>query len=334
MNILINEEQFNVLFPKEDIDFVKSWKEKNGEYPGFRQLQQSVKQINDDEFIPTKVGDIVPDHPKKNITTKTYVDRYLGKTLSYIVAKLKNESGELFTGRKRGEKSYVSQKGKALLRSELEVLTYNTFILEGIEDEIEIDSRRFKETCGGKEPDFVWENKKIIIEVAGMEGEEYQSKLLNAKDCFESLGYTVHIINARNYEKQGKYVNYYIYLCDLLGFIPKQEVLKEPYKFLGYSNQTRQQKQMYIDDNINSLPLSSSQTYKLNKYINQLYGYGIKQYKEKNQMKRFRTSVGKDEIKKHKLENPGMSNQQIAKYFGISKNTVQNATVGMPGLKN
>ncbi len=333
MIILINEEQLNFLFPKEDVDFVKAWKEKNGEYPKFRQLQQSGK-IKNDQFIPTKVGDIVPNHPKKDITTKTYVDRYLKKTLSYIVAKLKMESGELFTGRKRGEKSYVSQQGKALLRSELEVLTYNTFILEGIEDEIEIDSKKFKKTCGGKEPDFVWENKKIIIEVAGMEGEEYQNKLSNAKPCFESLGYTVHIINARNYEKQGKYVNYYIDLCNLLGFIPKQKVIEEPYKFLGYSELNKQQKQKYIDDNINSLPLSSSQTYKLNKYINQLYGYGIKEYKEKNQMKRFRTSIGKDEIKKYKLDNPKMSNQEIANYFGISKNTVQNATVGMSGLKN
>jgi ribosome-binding protein aMBF1 (putative translation factor) len=149
----------------------------------------------------------------------------------------------------------------------------------------------------------------------------------------EKLGYKVIIINAREFEKQSKYVNYYKHLCELLGFELRKNVIEEPYKYLGYTEIDRNFKQKYIDENINKLPLTRKEHYYLNKYINQLYGFGLKEYKEKNLMKRFRHSVDKKEIIKYKTENPTISNSEIAKHFGVSKNTIQQATVGMQGSK-
>jgi hypothetical protein len=245
---------------------------------------------------------------------------------------LSSKSEESFEKGPLGSRNYISIDGKHVLRSELEALTYNIFVLENLQDEIEVDSKRFQKSCN-KIPDFVWENKKIIIEVAGMEDEEYKNKLKNAEDCFKKLGYKIYVINARPFEKLGKYVNYYLYLCDLLGFEPKEEVIKSPYKYLGYKDVDREFRQKYIDNNIDKLPLNPTQRYTINKYLNQLYGYGVKEYKKRNEMKRYRISSDKKEIKKFKIEHPNLSNKEIADHFGVSKNTVQIITTGMEGLK-
>lgn len=324
MKVIVSEQQLNDLnIPKEDIEFVKVWKEKTGHYPKFRELQQSGKYEND-KLISTKVGDILPNHPNNDITLKTYVDLYLGKYLKPIIAIL--SSDEPFTRGNLGSRNYVTIDKKQILRSELEALTYNIFVLENVANEIEVDSKKFKKSCGGKEPDFVWERKKIIIEVAGMEDEQYKSKLANAKNCFESLGYKVYIIDARPFEKQGKYISYYRFLCELLGFEPKDDVIQNPYKYLGYNDIDKEFKQKYIDDTINKIPLTRKEDYTLGKYIKQLYGYGIKEYKKRNELKRFRNSIDKNEIKKYKSENPQLTNKEIAKHFGVGKNLVQGIT--------
>jgi len=319
MKIILTPNQVENLIPQEDEDFVIAWREKNGSFPGFRQLQQSGQRVES----------TLSTHPKSNMTTKEYVDKHLGKFLNLIVAKLSNEMGISLSDKKRGARRYVSKDAKKILRSELEVLTYNIFVIENIANQIEVDSKRFKNICQGKEPDFVWENKKIIIEVAGMEGEDYWKKLNFAEDCFKNLGYTVYVIDARKFEKQSKYIAYYKYLCQLLGFDVKQEVIDSPYKYLGYSEPTKNFKEKYIEDNINSIPYTLQQRYNLNKYLNQLYGYGIKEYKKRQGIKRFRHSVDKNEIIKFKKENPQMSNSKIADHFGLSKNTVQQLTTGL-----
>jgi very-short-patch-repair endonuclease len=321
MNIIITNEQLDKLIPLEDIEFVKKYKEQTGHYPKFRELQNN----------PAKVGDYIPTHSKKNIGLKRYVDKYLGKYLNYINSNLASKSEESFEKGPVGSRNYISIDGKHVLRSELEALTYNIFVLENLQDEIEVDSKIFLKSCN-KIPDFVWENKKIIIEVAGREDEGYKNKLEDAEDCFKKMGYKVYVINARAFEKQGKYVNYYLYLCDLLGFEPKQEVIESPYKYLGYKDVDRKFRQKYIDNNINKLPLNFTQQYTLNKYLNQLYGYGIKEYKKRNDMKRFRNSPDKKEIQQFKTEHPNLSNKEIADYFGVSKNTVQRITFGNEGL--
>lgn len=318
MDVVVTKEQLDRVIPNEDIEFVKAWKKLMDHYPKFRELQQDGR----------KVGDILPTHPKKNIKLKSYVDLYLGKFLNYIIAKLVEESGESIEKHVRGAKSYVSKDAKEILRSELEVLAYNIFVLEGLENEIEVDSKRFLKTCN-KIPDFVWEEKKIVIEIAGMEDKEYFKKLEGAEKCFENLGYKVLIIESRPFEKQSKYVNFYKYFCDLLGFKMKKEVVEAPYKYLGYSEVNREMKQKYIDENINKLPLTTKQHYYLNKYINQLYGYGIKKYKMEQGMRRFRHSIDKNDIRKFKSENPTMSNKEIAKHFGVTRNTIQQVTAKM-----
>lgn len=323
MQIILTKNQVENLIPQEHEDFVVAWLNENDSLPRFRQLQQ----------IGQRVGETLPTHPMSKMTTKEYVDKYLGKFLQLINAKLANEMGISLEDLKTGSQKYVSKDSKKILRSELEILTYNIFVLENVANQIEVDSKRFKKLCGGKEPDFVWENRKIIIELAGMEGEKYWNKLNFAEDCFKKLGYTVYVIDARKFEKQKKYVLYYKYLCELLGFDVKQEVIDSPFKYLGFTELKKEHKEKYIQDNIDKIPYTTGQRYKLNKYLNQLYGYGIKEYKRRQGMKRFRRSVDKNEIIQFKKENPQMSNSEIANHFGISKNTVQQSTIGLPGRK-
>jgi ribosome-binding protein aMBF1 (putative translation factor) len=59
----------------------------------------------------------------------------------------------------------------------------------------------------------------------------------------------------------------------------------------------------------------------------------VRQYKNKMGIPRYATSKSYQEIIDFKRENPQMSNQEIANHFGVSKNTIQTATSGMPGRK-
>ena len=216
---------FELDIPKEHLDFVDAFIEKNNKFPEFRELQYN--------FPNTLVGEFVPEHPKKDIKLKTYVEKYLGKYLNPIRSQVSKDLDISPKKPKRGTKYIASIDGKQFFRSQLEALTYNTFFLEGLANEIEVDSNRFLKTCN-KVPDFIWEKKKLIIEIAGMDSEEYHRKLESARKCFGDLGYKVLIINSRQFEKGLKFVSFYKHLCDLLGFEPKQEVLDSPYQYLGY----------------------------------------------------------------------------------------------------
>lgn len=314
MDIIITDKQFDKLVPQEHVEFVKAWKERTGSYPRFRVLQQSGE----------KVGNTLPTHPLSNITTKTYVDRYLGKFLSGIISRLSAETGETIE-KKFGSKNYSTLDGKYLLRSELEALTYNILWLHGVADEIEVDSRKLKKTCGGKEPDFIWEKRKIIIEVAGWKGDDYEQKLKNAEECFNNLGYKTYIIWDKDFSIVNRYVKYYKYLCELFGFTPKPEVIKEPYKFLSATQVTKDDKQKFIDDNIGKIPYSSGLYRRLSQYINQLHGETVAEYKLKRGLPFYKGSVGSAEIRKFKEENPNLTYLEIAKRLGVSKNTVGRA---------
>lgn len=316
LNQLIFEEKFENVKYKDHVEFIKAWLEMYKEYPTFRQLQQSGK----------KVGDILPSHPKSDITTKTYVDNYLKTDLDKIKAKLISDSGDPVE-QKYGEKNLPTLDGKHLLRSELEVFTYNTFFIHGVADEIEVDSRKLKSQCAGKEPDFIWENRKIIIEIAGWKGDSYAQKLKAAEECFNSLGYKTYVI----WDKEfiiNRYVKFYKFLCDLLGFIPKQEVIDNPFKFLPVKKLTTDEKQKIIDDNIGKIPYSSNLYRKLSKYINQLHGETIAEYKLKRGLPYYEGSVGSSVIQKFREENPTLSYPEIAKRLGVSKNTVGRAIRG------
>jgi DNA-binding CsgD family transcriptional regulator len=137
---------------------------------------------------------------------------------------------------KTGSKKYKSLDGKYTFKSRHEVLAYNIFDKERVLDQIKPEDRQFQKTCH-KVPDFVWENKKIIIEIAGINETfrpGYWKNLLAAKPCLEKLGYTVYIIDTRKGQYKN-YINFYKYLCDLLGFTPKPEIKNDIYSYVGTS---------------------------------------------------------------------------------------------------
>jgi DNA-binding CsgD family transcriptional regulator len=136
---------------------------------------------------------------------------------------------------KTGSKKYKSLDKKQKFKSRHEALAYNIFDKEGVLDQIESEAYRFRKTCN-KVPDFVWENKKIIIEIAGMNDSlapNYWKKLLTAKPCLEKQGYTVYIIDTRTGSIYYNYIKFYKYLCKLLGFTPKAEIIDDIYPYVG-----------------------------------------------------------------------------------------------------
>lgn len=324
MDIIVTDDQMDRIIPKEDFEFVRRYRQIKKSYPSYRDLQQSEE----------RVGDIYPEHSKRGIKLRTYVDDYLGKFLEYINIKLASETGDEYVGKKgRGKKVLLTRDEKQTLRSKLEILTYNVFEFEGVIDEIETDTRKFLKQCH-KQPDFLWENRKLIIEVAGMEGDDYHQKLDSGSECLRNLGYDVIVIDARSFEKKGKFVEYYKFLCEKLKFKVRQDVLNNFATFMGHKHLTREWMQKYIDNNINSQPLTRGQEWRLTQYLDQLYGVGIKEYKKQRGLPRFKKSIPINTIRDFKSKNPNMSNNQIALHFGIHKNTVQTATKGMEGRKN
>jgi hypothetical protein len=131
--------------------------------------------------------------------------------------------------------TYKTLDGKYTLKSRHETLAYNIFDKEGILDQIKPQGQQFQKTCH-KVPDFVWESKKIIIEIAGVNESlrpGYWEKLLTAKPCFEKQGYTVYIIDTRKGSPYYNYIKFYNYLCKLLGFIPKSEIKDNILSYIG-----------------------------------------------------------------------------------------------------
>jgi len=323
MNVIVSQDQIERVIPNEDIEFVRKYREMYSNYPTFRGLQQGKHTV----------GEVHPNHSKKDFKWKSYVDG-LGKLFSLIVMIVSKEMGEELADVKKTGKRLQSLDKKHLFVSKLEAFTYNIFLLENVAQEIELEPKKFLRTCN-KIPDFLWENKKVVIEVAGMESEKYINKLEDAKKCFSDLGYNVITLDARKFERANKFIEYYLYVCNIFGFKPKKEVLGSPYKYLGFTQLQRQDLQKYIDDNINKYnELDRKGQYTLNKYVQELHGMSVRQYKNKIGIPRYSTSVSKQKIIDYKKENPTMSNQEIADYFGVSKNTIQVATSGMVGRNN
>jgi hypothetical protein len=323
MEVVVTQDQLERLIPQEDIEFVRKFREKFGNYPTFRGLQQGNHTV----------GEVHPTHSKKDLKWRSYVDG-LGKLFTQIVMLVSKEKDEELADLKKRGKRFKSLDKKHLFQSKLEAFTYNIFLLENVAQEIELEPKRFLSTCR-KIPDFVWENKKLVIEVAGMEYEDYLNKLENAKGCFSNLGYDVIILDARLFEKANKFVDYYLYVCKTLGFEPKKEVLESPYKYLGFTQLQKKDLQKYIDDNIGRYnELDRKGQYDLNKYIQQLHGMNVRDYKTKMSIPRFSTSIDKKEIINFKRKNPHLSNKEIADHFGVSKNTIQMVTSGIGGRKN
>ena len=227
---------------------------------------------------------------------------------------------------KIGSKKYKSLNGKQNFRSRHEALTYNIFGNEEVLDQIESEAYRFKKTCR-KIPDFVWESKKIIIEIAGMDDiikPGYWKKLLEAKPCFEKQGYTVYIIDTRIGSLYYNYIRFYEHLCDLLGFTPKSEIKNDIFSYIGdpidlikrnqeivqYKNNNPKAGHKEISNIFNTTPAI---VFKILKQA----GLTISQPQTQSQIQ-----TRNQEIIQYKKDNPNATAKEIAAKFNVSIDTI------------
>jgi DNA-binding CsgD family transcriptional regulator len=222
---------------------------------------------------------------------------------------------------KLGGKNYKSFDGKQNFRSKHEALAYNIFDNEGVLDQIESEAYRFQKTCN-KIPDFVWESKKIIIEIAGMTDSlspGYWEKLETAKPCFEKQGYTVYIIDTRRSSLYYNHIKFYEHLCDLLGFTPKPEIkdninlyIGDPIDFIKQSQEIIQ----YKKDNPKATAKEIAAKFNINIHtikliISKAKLTTLSQRQAKNQ-----------EIIQYKKDNPNATYPEIATKFNATIPTV------------
>lgn len=280
MKILISERQFRVIQENksENEIFVRKYYEKYKHIPRQSELAQLKTQ---------KVGDVYPEHPRASSTISSWVKNF-APDFTTIANKIANEEDIIFKSKKRGA-TYISFDGKHRFESKFESLFYNIFALEGLESELIYESKEFLKECG-KIPDFTWENKKIVVEIGGMEDEKYWSKLYDAESCISSQGYEVKIFNTRKDQKMHNFVEFYKKVCDSFGFEIRNDVVSDITKIMGFTEFTKQERQNEIDRLINKFDRTRGETDRLTNYVKQLGYSGIKQYKEKHDLSRFRDS--------------------------------------------
>jgi predicted transcriptional regulator len=229
---------------------------------------------------------------------------------------------------KAGSKKYKSLDGKQNFRSRHEALAYNIFDNEGVLDQIESEAYRFLETCS-KIPDFVWENKKIIIEIAGINESlrpGYWKKLEDAKPCLKKQGYTVYIIDTRDRSPYKNYIKFYNYLCKLLGFTPKPEIIDDIYSYVGDPIDLIKRNQeiiQYKKDNPEAGPTEIAKnlnvTYNTVKKI--LHNANLTIPKSQTLAK---IQSRNQEIIQYKKNNPEAGPTEIAKKFNLSLGSIEN----------
>jgi predicted transcriptional regulator len=228
---------------------------------------------------------------------------------------------------KAGSKKYKSLDGKQNFRSRHEALAYNIFDNEGVLDQIENEAYRFLETCR-KIPDFVWENKKIIIEIAGINESlrpGYWKKLEDAKPCLKKQGYTVYIIDTRDRSPFKNYIKFYNYLCKLLGFTPKSEIIDDIYSYVGDPIDLVKRNQeiiQYKNNNPEAGPTEIAKnlniTYSVIKHV--LRNADLVIPKSQTIAK---TQARNQEIIQYYHDNKEATQQEIANKFNLSLSTIE-----------
>jgi hypothetical protein len=289
MRILITNRQLNLLkenaqdyipctrdgsnqIHPEDIIFFKKFYDRFKFLPYPKEMERLGNQL--------KVGDIYPEHPMSHLTMKSF---YIckSKVFSQIKREVANELGLFFS--KGGSRNYITMDDKHYLRSMFEVIFYNVFYLNGQSDRLEVDSRKFYNECGeiNKEVDFIYDDK-IVIEVAGMEKPNYYEKIESAMKCIKSLGYQTKVYKVRNLEKKKLYTTFYQQICKDFGFPIEENILKSPDKLIGHKNLNMDMIKKFIDDNIGTASQTGDRnTYeKLNKFVRQLYGKSVREYRK------------------------------------------------------
>ena len=232
------------------------------------------------------------------------------------------------TKQERLNQTYKTLDGKYILKSRHETLAYNIFDKEGILDQIKPQDRQFLKTCN-KIPDFIWENKKIIIEVAGVNETlrpDYWSKLEAAKPCLEKQGYTVYIIDTRDSSPYKNYIKFYDYLCKILGFTPKSEIKDDIYSYVGdpidlvkrnqeiiqYKKDNPEAGPTEIEKNLN-IPYNTVKKILRNADLTIPKSQTLAKIQARNQ-----------EIIQYKNNNKKISNLEIAKKFNLSLGSIEN----------
>jgi DeoR/GlpR family transcriptional regulator of sugar metabolism len=232
------------------------------------------------------------------------------------------------TKQKHLNQTYKTLDGKYALRSRHEALAYNIFDNEGVNNQITPDDRQFLKTCR-KIPDFVWESKKIIIEIAGMDDiikPGYWKKLLEAKPCFEKQGYTVYIIDTRIGSLYYNYIRFYEHLCDLLGFTPKSEIKNDIFSYIGDPIDLIKRNQeivQYKNNNPKAGPKEISNIFNTTpaivfKILKQA-GLTISQPQTQSQIQ-----TRNQEIIQYKKDNPNATAKEIADKFNTTRQTINN----------
>ena len=223
---------------------------------------------------------------------------------------------------KTSSKKYKSLDKKQNFRSRHEALAYHVFDNEGVIDQIENEPYRFKKICN-KIPDFVWENKKIIIEVAGMDDSfspGYWQRLKKAKPCFEKQGYTVYIIDTRTGSPYYNYIKFYKHLCDLLGFTPKPEIKDDIFSYVGDPIDLAKRNQeiiQYKKDNPNATQSEIADRFNTPPSIvfRILKQAGLTTPSAQTQSQ---TQARNQEIAQYKKDNLNVTRQEIANKFNLS----------------
>lgn len=316
MKIIISESQYNFLLESEQINpenlnFFEKFYEVEKFLPTYKTLENLSNK---------KVGDYFPEHSKANVNLKTFVNKYVPE-LSLILSLLEKKYNILPTKKESGFGTYVSVDGRYRFKSLFENIFYNIFVENGIGDELTYESRDFYKDCK-KIPDFLWENKKMVIEIGGMEKQDYWEKLENAKECFENKGYEPIIINVRDDQKNHRYLKFYENISDIFGFPIKDDILKNPIKIINYKNIDKNFMQDYIDEYINKFDRKRGETDMLAKFVRHLGYDNINDYKQKHDLARFKNSDSGIRKKVVELLNKKMKIDDIARELGISPRTV------------
>jgi DeoR/GlpR family transcriptional regulator of sugar metabolism len=232
------------------------------------------------------------------------------------------------TQQKHLNQTYKTLDGKYTLRSRHEALAYNIFDKEGVSNQIIPDDRQFLKTCN-KIPDFVWESKKIIIEIAGMDDiikPGYWKKLLEAKPCLEKQGYTVYVVDTRISSLYHNYIRFYEHLCDLLGFTPKPEIKDDIFLYIGDPIDLTKRNQeivQYKNNNPKAGPTEISNIFNTTpaivfKILKQA-GLTISQPLTQSQIQ-----ARNQEIIQYKKDNPNITAKEIADKFNTTRTTINN----------
>ena len=265
---LLEEIEFDV----ENEDFDVDYEVLKGFWLKYKQLPRYNRIRNDNRNIRVKY--LYKDYPK-DIALGTWIQYVPGKKFNDLYIKLLDDFNlyEMNELEKRGGKNYVtsdSNGNDVLLRSGGEVIAFNTLKYYGLDQDIEIDSRKFYNDCGEiyKEVDFLIPKYKTVIEIAGGESEKYFEKLDLSKECIEKFGWRYEYIKTKG--KTAKYIHDRI--VDILGInnsnYNHDEIIN--YKSLDKNKVKENLTKNLIDSEVK--PYNETTRKKLEKGIEIIYG--------------------------------------------------------------